>query len=113
MKIESRKSINIRKIVEHLGTDLAANLPQIHVVTGFELLFYMLLGKLKFLKNVSMASKFRLLKTIGVSRKVFETDVEKFLQTVNYSGKVERVLTETWVRLYKQKKTKTSVFTTR
>ena len=92
MKIESRKSINIRKIVEHLGTDLAANLPQIHVVTGFELLFYMLLGKLKFLKNVSMASKFRLLKTIGVSRKVFETavkDVEKFLQTVNYSGKVE------------------------
>ena len=96
MKIESRKFINIRKIVEYLGTDLAANLPQIHAVTWFELLFYMLLGKFKFLKNVSMASKLRLLKTIGVSRKVLETavkDVEKFLQTVYYSGKVERVLT--------------------
>ena len=95
MKFKSRNSINIRKIVEYPGTDFPAKLPQIHAVTGFELLFYML-GKLKFLKNVSMASKLSLLNTIDVSCKVLETavkDVEKFLQTVYYSRKVDRVLT--------------------
>ena len=33
MKIESRKCINIRKIVEYLGIDVATKLPQIHAVT--------------------------------------------------------------------------------
>ena len=88
MKFKSRDSINIRKIVEYPGTDFPAKLPQIHAVTGFELLFYML-GKLKFLKNVSMASKLSLCKVLETAVK----DVEKFLQTVYYSRKVERVLT--------------------
>ena len=34
MKIESNKFINIRKIVQYLGTDLASKLPQIYAATG-------------------------------------------------------------------------------
>ena len=53
--------------------------------------------------------KLRLLNTIGVSCKVSSTavkDVEKFIQTVFYSGKEEESLTEIRLRLYKQMKTK-------
>ena len=39
---------------------------------------------------------------------MFDEDVEKFIQTVSYSGKEGETLTETRVRLYKQMKTKTS-----
>ena len=34
MKIESRKYINIRKIVQYLANDVATKLPQVHAVTG-------------------------------------------------------------------------------
>ena len=47
----------------------------------------------------------------SVSCKVSDTtvkDIEKFIQTVCYSGKEEENLTETRVPLYKQMKTKTS-----
>ena len=39
MKIESRKSINIRKIVEYLGTDLAANFPKFMQLQGLNFFF--------------------------------------------------------------------------
>ena len=71
MKIESRKSINIRKFEEFLGTDIAANLSQIHSVTGFQSTSFLhVVGKIN---------------TICVSCKVLETAikvVEKFIQTV-------------------------------
>ena len=58
MKIESRKNINIRKIVEYLGTNLAANLPQIYAVTGFDTTSFLhVVGKIKVLKNVSREKK--------------------------------------------------------
>ena len=50
-------------------------------------------------------------KHVGVSCKVSGTavkDVEKFIQTVCYSGKKEESLTEITVRLYEQITTKTS-----
>ena len=34
MIFESRKCINVRKIVEYLVSDIATKLPQIHAVTG-------------------------------------------------------------------------------
>ena len=109
MKIESNKFINVRKIVEYIGTDVATNFLHIHAATGrYTLLFYMFLVKLKCLNG---KEKLRLLNTIGVSCKVSDTtvkDVEKFIQTVCYPGKGEESLTETRVRLYKQIKTKTS-----
>ena len=33
MKIESRKYINIRKIVQYLANNVATKLPQVHAVT--------------------------------------------------------------------------------
>ena len=62
MRIGWRKlkltSINIRKIVEYLGNDVAAKLSQIHTVTGYDTTsFHLLLGKPKFLKSVSMKKK--------------------------------------------------------
>ena len=47
-----------------------------------QLLFYMVLGKLKFLKYLNGQEKLKLLKTVGVSHKVSETaikDIEKFV----------------------------------
>ena len=49
---------------------------------GTQLLFYVVLGKLKFLKYLNGQEKLRLLKTVGVSYKVSETaikDIEKFV----------------------------------
>ena len=50
MKIAGRKFINIRKIVENLETDVAANLSQIHTVTGFDTTSFLhVFGKIKVL----------------------------------------------------------------
>ena len=73
-----------------------------------------MLGKIfskVFKKCLSGKEKLRFLSTIGVSWKVSDMavkDVEKFIQTVYYSGKKEGSLTEIRVRLYRQIKTKTS-----
>ena len=59
---------------------------------------------------MSQRKKLRLLNKIGVSWKVSEAvvkDVEKFIQTACCSGKEEKGVTETEVRLHKQTKTKT------
>ena len=67
--------------------------------------------KIKVLKKCLKGKKLRLLNTIGASCKVSEaalTDAEKFIQTVFCSGKEEKGVTETGVRLYKQTKAKTS-----
>ena len=83
MKIGSKRYISIGKNVEYLGTEFAAKLPQIHAVTGCNTTsFYMVLGKLKFLKYLNGQEKLKLLKTVGVSYKVSETaikDIEKFV----------------------------------
>ena len=57
MKTDSRKCINIRKIVEYLGTVIA--FMELHGMT--QILLYMLLGKLKFLKclNEKKAQAFK------------------------------------------------------
>ena len=49
MKIESRKCINIRKIVEYHATDFATKFPQIHAVTGFNTSFLHSVAKTKIL----------------------------------------------------------------
>ena len=73
-----------------------------------------MLGKIflkVFKKCLNRKRKAQTLNTIGFSCKVSDTavkDVEKFIQTVCYSGKKEESLTEITVGLYKQIKTKTS-----
>ena len=73
-----------------------------------------MLGKIclkVFKKCLSGKEKLRLLNTIGVSWKVSDMavkNVEKFIQSVYYSGKKEESLTEIRLRLYRQVKTKTS-----
>ena len=52
MKIESRKCINIRKIVEYLATEVATKLLQIHVVTACDTTFLHSVAKIKVLKSV-------------------------------------------------------------
>ena len=95
MKTESNKFINIRKIVEYLGTDVAIKLPQIHSVTGCEITSFLdVVGKVKVLKKcLDGKEKLRLLKATGVSCKVSGTtvkNIEKFIHTVCYSGKEEQ-----------------------
>ena len=52
MKTGSRKCINIRKIVEYLGTNVATKLFQIHTVTGYDTTSSLLVaGKIKVLKK--------------------------------------------------------------
>ena len=113
MKIESRKCINIKKIVEYLGTDVATTLLQIHAVTRFDTTSFLnFVGKIKVLKNfLNRKEKLRLLNTIDASCKVSERsvkDIEKLLKLFATLKKKEKVLTKTSVRLYKQTKTKTS-----
>ena len=53
MKIESRKCINISKIVEYLETDVATKLPKIHAVTGCHTTSFLhCVGKIKVPKYV-------------------------------------------------------------
>ena len=65
------------------------------IFTGFDTSSFLhVVGKIKGLKKCFHGKeKLRLLNTIGVSCKVSETavkDVEKFIQTVCYSGKEEK-----------------------
>ena len=94
MKIAGRKFINIRKIVENLGNDVAANLEFMQLQGLTQLLFYKFLGKLKFFKKCfNVKVKLRLPNGIGVSCKISKTGVkgiEKFIQTVRDSGKEEK-----------------------
>ena len=58
MKIESRKCINIRKIVECLSTDVATKIPQIHAVTGCDTTSFLhSVAKIKVLKSVYLDEK--------------------------------------------------------
>ena len=68
-----------------------------------QLLFYMVLGKLKFLKM----SKWKRKTQASKGNWCFMLK-SLFIQTVCYSGKEEDSLTETRVRLYKQMNIKTS-----
>ena len=53
MKIESRKCVNIRRILEYLGTDVATKLLQIHIVTGCDTTSFLHgVRKIKVLKSV-------------------------------------------------------------
>ena len=115
VKVEANELISIRKNVECLWTDVSASFPKFILLQGVtQLLLYTVLGKIfekVFKKCVGLKEKLRLLNTIGVSWKVSDMavkDVEKFIQTVCYSGKKEESLTEIRVRSYKQIKTKTS-----
>ena len=58
MKIESRKCINIRKIVKYLSADVATKIPQIHAVTGCDTTSFLLnVAKIKVCKSVYMDKK--------------------------------------------------------
>ena len=58
MKIESRKCINIRKIVEYLSTDAATKIPQIHAVPGCDTTSFLhSVAKIKVLKSVYLDEK--------------------------------------------------------
>ena len=47
--------INIRKIVKHLRSDVVTKLPQIHAATARDTTSFLhVVGKLKFLKSVSI-----------------------------------------------------------
>ena len=90
MKTEGRKCISI---VDHLKTDVAIKLPQFHAVTVcYTTSFLHGFGKLKFLKVFKLIRKTKPYKTFAVLCKVSQTaakDVEKFIETVCYSGKAE------------------------
>ena len=58
MKIENRKCINIREIVEYLSTEVAAKLPQIHAVTGYDTTSFLhSVAKINVLKSAFMEKK--------------------------------------------------------
>ena len=67
MNIESSKFINIRKIVECLGNDVATKLPQIHAATGLDTTSFLhVAGKMKVLKKcLNGKEKLRRLNIIG------------------------------------------------
>ena len=52
MKIESRKCINSRKIVEYLVTEVATKLSQTHAVTGCDTTFLHSVAKIKVVKSL-------------------------------------------------------------
>ena len=87
MKFESNKFINIREIMEYLGSGVATKLTQIHAGTGGDTTsFLRVVWKIKVLKKcLTGKEKLRFLNTISVSCKVSDTtakDVEKFIQTL-------------------------------
>ena len=93
MKIESNK------VVECLGSDVAAKLPQTHAIIGCSTTSVLhATGKIRILKKCLNGNvKPKLLNTICISHKVSDTrvkDVEKFIQNVCYSGKEEESLTK-------------------
>ena len=113
MKIESNKFINTQKVVEYLGSDVAAKIPQTHAIIRCSTTSVLhATGKIRILKKYLNGNvKPKLLNTICVSCKISDTrvkDVEKFIQNVCYSGKEEESLTKPTVWLFKQIKTKAS-----
>ena len=126
MKIESlskKKKKNTRKkkylsIFQKLYNiselSLQQSFPKFIQLKGVTRLLFYIVGKIKVLeKCLKEKEKHRLLNTISISCKVSDTtikDGEKLIQTVCCSGKDEKSLTETQVRLYRQMKTKTSQF---
>ena len=82
MKIESIKFINIQKIVEYLGTDVATKLPQIHTATGHNTTSFLhVVGKIKALKKcLNGKEKLRHLNKIGFLAK-FHTPLLMILKS--------------------------------
>ena len=72
MKIESNKFINTQKVVEYLGSDVAAKIPQTHAIIGCSTTSVLHVAeKIRILKTcLNGKVKPRLLNTIGVSCKV-------------------------------------------
>ena len=114
MKTEGRKCISI---VDHLETDVAIKLPQFHAVTVcYTTSFLHGFGKLKFLKVFKLIRKTKPYKTFAVLCKVSQTaakDVEKFIETVCYSGKEEESSWNKGASLKINENKNFSVFTTR
>ena len=112
MKIDHNKYINIQKVVQYLGKEIALKLPHVHAITGCDTTSFMFsVGKIKVLKKcMKQIKQLDLLSGFGESSVINHEiiqNVSKFIQTVCYSGFKDENLVETRVRLYRKMKTKT------
>ncbi len=91
-------------ICSHFGRDLCL-LPASHALSGCDTTSYFYnVGKVKLLKKVIKSPRYlALLDSLGKEKVVSDSDIEdvqKFVQTVMYSGKDKESYVETRVRLY-------------
>ena len=113
MNIGNDQYINIKRIVDLVGIDLAVVLPQFHAITGSDTTsFKFNIGKVKVLKKLMKNPEYcHLIKNLGRNEQLAETDVNKaitFVQTVMYGGKQTETYIETRKRLYERSKSKSS-----
>ena len=112
MKYAAGKYANIGKIVAHLGVVVSLKLPHIHAITGCDTTSYFHgVGKMRVLnKCLKQPHLLSLLSNLGSSsgEPSRYKDIERFINTVCYSGHIGETVVETRVRLYKRQKVKTS-----
>ena len=112
MKYGAEKFANIGKIVKHLGRTVSLMLVHLHCITGCDTTSYMYgVGKARVLNKVLKDVRLlELLETLGCKSGVPDNyrNIEKFIQTVCYAGRIDESLVETRVRLYEKQKVKTS-----
>ena len=105
---------DVGDICSHFGRDLCLHLPALHALSGCDTTSYFYnVGKVKLLKTVIKSPRYlALLDSLGKEKVASDSDIEdvqKFVQTVMYSGKDKESYVETRVRLYHKMKVKSSL----
>ena len=120
IKIDHNKYVDIDKVVDYLGEEIATKLPAIHALTVCDTTSsFFGTGKVRLIKKLKkQSSSLTLLEGFGHNRRLSNdedneddevySNVKKFVQTMIYNGKEDETLVETRVRLYKALKTKSS-----
>lgn len=116
MKIEHKKYVNIKTIVNFLGNAVCLKLPHIHTITVCDTTsFFHGVWKVKCFKkivtNQLYSNLLDFLQNLGQSSDISEElqgNVTKFIHQASYIGQIDEILVETRV-LYKKMKTKSSL----
>ena len=114
MNYEDNKYACIKDIVDYIGDEISAFLPQIHAITGCDTTSaFFKMGKVKVLKKIQKdPDQLLLIKNVGAERTLDKETMElaaEFVRKVIYNGRPTEDYIDTWVRLYKSSGSKSTL----